>query len=201
MRQWLADHLANVALPPRVKYGIEHVISAADQGLATDVAFLEVVPRALFRHDFSRPNAEIADWARRSVGFVVEWAGLDDRVDYELAWALATPKPARVERVFDDLHFHPRWFVADDRAGRVIVNPDKADHLRDSTNQLPQRHYVPSQALFACPAAAFIPRMHSALVDQAEASGLFEHTYWSERANHGYEEAWQMLGDLTLNAE
>jgi hypothetical protein len=60
---------------------------------------------------------------------------------------------------------------------------------------VPQRDN-PRQPLFACPAAFMVPRLHSMIVDQAEAAGLFGRTYLEERAQYGYSEAWAELESL-----
>jgi hypothetical protein len=195
---WLDGHLATVAIPKyRSAFLTEaqahaHVAEAARDGASTVVAFTEVVGKVLVNREFKDPNAEIAEWARASVGFSIEWAGLDDMVDLRLAWALASPKPRKPEFVFDDLHFDPRYFAADDELRRVGIDPAKAPNLRDEENRRPHRRDS-RRPLFPCPADAMIPRLHSMIVDEAEAAGLFGRTYLEERAQCGYAEAWAEL--------
>ncbi len=197
----LDTHLQRVEFPSYPGYTEADVrdrsAMALREGVAFDVAFLELTGKVLFRHEFADPNAEIAGWARSSVGFMIEWAGLDGEIDYEVVWALATPKPQKVQYVFEDLILNPRWFAADDGTQRIGLDPNKVANLRDSNNDPPQYQRNPREALFACPAAPYIPKLHQTLVNQAEESGLFGQTYLSERANHGYEEAWLALGALT----
>jgi hypothetical protein len=191
---WLDQHIEKAPIPRYRHHQTADAAKAAAakaarHGASTDIAFLEVIPRVLFRQEFHDPNTEIAAMARASVGFIIEWAGLSNDVDPSLAWALAMPKPARHTEVFDDLHFNPKWFAVDDSMGRVGLDPARVGNLREESNRAPQQFDDIRDPLFACPGAHMIPRLHAMAVNRAEAAGLFGLTYLEERARYGYDEA------------
>jgi hypothetical protein len=163
-----------------------HVKEVAKDGARTDHAFLEVIPRVLMNYEFADPNAEIADYARRSVGFMLEWATLPDAVDKPLAYALSIKKPEQIEDVFKALRFNDKWFR---EYGRVIIlDPAKSPNLRGPTHNVhpASQSKETAKQLFGCPGRHWIPKMHYKMVDDAEQAGLFEVSYRHARRNHGY---------------
>ncbi|HSX32699.1 MAG TPA: hypothetical protein VLF43_05540 [Candidatus Saccharimonadales bacterium] len=192
--RWLGEHITRMPVPPQ-KHQSEHdslqgILAAASDGALTNVAYLEAIPKKLFRRDFDDPNAAIAGWARSSAGFVSEWAGLGGKTDDALVYALARPKPTNPDNVFHDLHFDPKWFAAYDDTRQVTLDPEKVEKLVDADGHrviyVHDRHKIP----FGCAGMRLIPYMHAQLTVRAAAAGLFGQTYQEMRANHGYPEAW-----------
>ncbi|HSW80475.1 MAG TPA: hypothetical protein VLG47_06880 [Candidatus Saccharimonadales bacterium] len=186
----------------------ESYLGAACDGAATDIAYLEVLSKVLFRHEFRDPNTRIAQWARKSVGFIIEWAGLHKQGDIDLAYGLSYRKQRGTKGVFEDMQFNPKWFVAHDNIERVGVNPElvpnikRAIHLHRLSQKYVNPHlvYLSPDPLFACPGMKIIPQIHELAVVTAESAGLFERTWLEERANNGYPEAWFALDALRAAA-
>ncbi len=168
---------------------ISHTKYAAAEGVATIVAFAEVIPRVMVHEEFEDPNTQLGKIALQSKGFIIEWLGIHNDVDYRLAYALAVKKPKDLEAVYKGLRFNSRWFKSD--GGRVGLDPVRAENLRDWTTRTHPSAHLTSQdrrfALFGCPARKIVPVLYDAVTKLAVSGGLFEATYRQERANLGYE--------------
>jgi hypothetical protein len=165
-----------------------HTKTAAREGVATITAFLEVIGRVAAHQELEKPDLELASMARSSLGFIVEWLGLDEEVDYRLAYALAKPKPSSINLVYEDLRFNSKWFILD-QDGRVRINPDRAVNLRDHRHKHPMnddRFQNGEYVLFGCPARRIIPNIYRSMINTAQEAGLLSQSYWTERANLGY---------------
>ena len=131
---WLDAHLASVdfsdynpALFPTGEQARQKVLHYAHQGIATINAFQEVTGRAVaWRVDetLSEPNADVAGFAARSRGFIIEWLGLDGATDFKLADAIAVDPTGNPDRVFDDLHFEWIYFDVDAVRREVHLDPE-----------------------------------------------------------------------------
>lgn len=164
------------------------LVRIADEGVATMTALLEVGPRVMMNERLDNPNEQLAKYARRSIGLVIGWMGVHEKVDPALAFALAERKPLHITRVFDrGLRFSPRWFLFDRHTERYRLDPDRADNLRGSNHRThPAWRGAGSAALFGCPAWEVVPQLYDEMVSVAEASGLFGETYADVRRSHGY---------------
>ncbi len=188
---WLYNHLTAHAFDNYRATGSRsedeskrHILNAGYTGIVTVSAFLEVIPRVLAGRDFQKPNSELAHISRCSKGFIVEWLGLNEFVDYPLAYALALKKPKKLEDVFNGLRFSSKWFC--EKEGRVKLDPRKTANLRDETHRRhPSKHQPRGAVLLGCPARKMIPRLYDSMVNEAETNGLFEVTYESERRKYG----------------
>jgi hypothetical protein len=184
---WLARHIGHMQIAEHSSADQAneqlHTLRAADEGSATAVAFQEVLPHILAGHEFEDPNAEIADWARHSKGFIIGWLGVDASVDGPLAYALADEKPITRDQLYQDLYFDPDLFISVDDVKEVRLDPAKVADLRSRNEQRsPLSYQDPSRALFGCPASDFIAPMYDAQVNAAQASGLFGQTYQDARS-------------------
>lgn len=188
---WLDSHISKYPFEEYQNLGFateaqakKHILAAGYMGIATASAFLEVIPRVLSEQELEKPNADIADYGRRSKGFIVEWMGLNDDVDYHLAYALALKKPLHKEQLFEGLRFKRRWFCAEN--GRVRIDASKVANLRDMSNSRhPASHQPRVAVLLGCPARKMMPRIYDAMVNQAEGNSLFEMVYRDERRKYG----------------
>jgi len=193
---WLESHLAEVDFSgyapeefPTPEEAGRNVVGAARQGVATIAAFLEVIPRTLaWRMDepLTTPDAQLAIWSARSKGFIVEWLGLSEAVDYRLADALAEEPAGDPFSVFKDLHFEWIYFIADEATGEIRLDPELVPALSSNGVRVVDADRT-ERPLFGCPARKMIPHLYDAMVRQATESGLLGVTYAQERAKR---DAW-----------
>lgn len=161
----------------------EAMFKDARGGSAQIAAFLEVVPRVLFRNDYDEPNDELANTAANSKGLMLRWSKLTANNDARLSYGLAYPKPnVNSNDPYDGLRFHTKWF--EERGTAIGIRSEKLPHVRGESGDVLERSS--SGPILGCPAALLIPRLFDAMLACAHANNLFAATYEEERRNHGY---------------
>jgi len=155
-------------------------------GAAQISAFLEVIPRILSQTDLQDPADTLETLARRSKGFILHSAGLDDLTEAELTYGLASPKPD----IYSDfphsgIRYNPKWFGYLPN-GTIGLNISKVADLRGENNKHPTHGSSDKDIWYGCPARKILGPLYDAVVTSASHNGLFEQTYTNERRQLGY---------------
>lgn len=154
------------------------------------VAFLEVIPRVLFKSDFADSNDSITKAAARSRPTILAWSKLSEYNDATLTYGVSYPKPPVIsEHPHDHIRFHDKWFEAQED-GSVGLKASKLQDVRNENDKKLRLQPRDNKQLFGCPAVYLIPDMYDALTQAASSSGLFAKTYMQTRASSGYAELW-----------
>lgn len=151
------------------------VMLAAEGGIATTTAFLEVTPRVLVRAGQSVDQATVdaPHTALRSRGFINAWAGVEQVTDPELADYFRRTGTYEKRTAFEDLRFEVGMFKNND--GRIAVRHSIFLDRTEMYGLQPLGSVARKRpnALFGCPAAIIIKKLYPQMVAVAE-TGLFE---------------------------
>lgn len=149
------------------------VEDAARGGISTATAFIEVIPRVLVNAGLEKPAEEAVDYAIRSKGFMIHWAGVRSDIDPALADYFARPGLPQRQSVFDNLRFDERLFKAEE--GRIIPKQRVCFMPIDgAVFALAKNYKIKPSVILGCPGIRAVSRLFPEMVEAADRAGLLQ---------------------------